>query len=57
MLDRTKNSVCIIDYKTGEEKAEHKAQLKTIKYFLSNLVFETERAILFYTQTKHILSV
>lgn len=57
MLDRTKNSVCIIDYKTGEEKAEHKAQLENYKSIFEQLGFETERAILFYTQTKHILSV
>lgn len=57
MLDKVKNSVCIVDYKTGEEKAEHKVQLENYKSIFEQLGFETEKAILFYTQTKHILSI
>jgi len=57
VLDKAANVVYIIDYKTGEEIAAHKAQLEVYKEGFNQLGFRVEAAIIYYTQTNLITIV
>ncbi len=52
---KSDNSICIIDYKTGDENAENLKQLKEYKTAFEQLNFPLADAVLFYTQSKKII--